>query len=285
MKDISAGKEHIPICAFNTVDSDRPMPFKYITKIIYPSLYSPKPPGGCGCKDGCSDSELCACALKNGGELPFNIDGAIIQAKPLVYECGPSCKCPPSCSNRVSQRGIRLPLEIFKTKTKGWGLRSLYSIPSGTFICKYIGEMLCQTEAEQRINDEYLFDIGHNCDKNSWWGGLPSFIPRMQSTAASGTTNVNFTIDAAKVGNLGRFINHSCSPNLYAQNMLYDHDDKRMPHVMLFAVDNIPPLQELTYHYNYTIDQVRDAKGNIKKKECHCGSLACTGRLSTGRLY
>ncbi|CAH2061470.1 unnamed protein product [Thlaspi arvense] len=57
-----------------------------------------------------------------------------------------------------------------------------------------------------------------------------------------------FTVDAAKKGNIGRFINHSCSPNLYAQNVLYDHEDKRIPHVMLFAMDNIPPLQELQLH-------------------------------------
>ncbi|CAH2061471.1 unnamed protein product [Thlaspi arvense] len=88
-----------------------------------------------------------------------------------------------------------------------------------------------------------------------------------------------FTVDAAKKGNIGRFINHSCSPNLYAQNVLYDHEDKRIPHVMLFAMDNIPPLQELTYHYNYMIDQVRDVNGNIKKKICYCGSSECTGRL------
>lgn len=162
-------------------------------------------------------------------------------------------------------------------------MRSLYSIPSGTFVCEYIGEMLEDAEAEQRTNDEYLFDIGHNYDDHTLWEGLPGYIPGVQSDVASETDaelkDVGFTIDAAEYGNVGRFINHSCSPNLYAQNLLYDHDDKKMPHVMFFAVDNIPPLQELTYHYNYTIDQVRDSEGNIKKKECLCGSSECTGRL------
>lgn len=88
-----------------------------------------------------------------------------------------------------------------------------------------------------------------------------------------------YTVDASKHGNVGRFINHSCSPNLYAQNVLYDHDDKSMPHIMLFAAENIPPLQELTYHYNYAVDQVHDSDGNIKRKDCHCGSDECTGRL------
>ena len=86
-------------------------------------------------------------------------------------------------------------------------------------------------------------------------------------------------IDAVEYGNVGRFVNHSCSPNLYAQNVLYDHEDKRMPHKMLFAAENISPLQELTYHYSYVIDQVYDSSGNIKKKSCFCGFSESTGRL------
>ncbi|KAK8949119.1 Histone-lysine N-methyltransferase, H3 lysine-9 specific SUVH6 [Platanthera zijinensis] len=280
VKDISQGKEKIAISVVNTIDTDQPMPFKYITKSIYPSWYTKTPPQGCNCTNGCSDSDKCACAVKNGGEIPFNFNEAIVQAKPLIYECSPSCKCSSSCHNRVSQRGIKMQLEIFKTNGRGWGVRSLKSISSGTFICEYIGEMLQDGEAEQRTNDEYLFDIGHNYDDRSLWEGLPNLIPGLQSSSQCDTVeSVGFTIDAAEYGNVGRFINHSCSPNLYAQNVLYDHDDKRMPHIMFFAVDNIPPLQELTYHYNYTIDEVRDSEGNIKQKACHCGSPECCGRL------
>ncbi|KAI0496368.1 hypothetical protein KFK09_022684 [Dendrobium nobile] len=279
-KDISQGKEKIPIVLVNTIDTDQLISFKYITKSIYPSWYFKTPPKGCDCTDGCSDSESCACAVKNGGEIPFNFNGAIVQAKPLIYECGPSCKCSISCHNRVSQRGIRMQLEIFKTRGRGWGVRSLKSITSGSFICEYVGELLQDGEAEQRSNDEYLFDIGHNYDDRSLWEDLPNYIPGLQSSSVCDTVeSVGFTIDAAEYGNVGRFINHSCSPNLYAQNVLYDHDDKRLPHIMFFAVDNIPPLQELTYHYNYTIDQVRDSEGNIKQKACHCGSPECCGRL------
>ncbi|MQL94433.1 hypothetical protein Taro_027086 [Colocasia esculenta] len=281
--DISEGKEKIPISVVNTVDDERPAHFEYVTKMIYPSWYKKTPSDGCLCKKRCSDSEKCACAVKNGGEIPFNFNGAIVQAKGLVYECGPSCSCAPSCHNRVSQHGIKVRLEIFKTKLRGWGVRSLSSIPSGSFICEYIGELIEDKEAEQRSNDEYLFDIGHNYDDHDLWEGLPNLMPDSDSSSHSKDERedheTGFTIDAAKYGNVGRFINHSCSPNLYAQNVLYDHDNKKMPHIMFFAAENIPPLQELTYHYNYTIDQVRDSEGNIKEKACHCGSHECTGRL------
>lgn len=276
--DISQGKESIPICAVNIIDDEKPPPFNYITKMIYPDWCRPIPLEGCACTDGCSDSERCYCAVLNGGEIPFNHNGAIVEAKALVYECGPSCKCPPSCHNRVSQHGIKFQLEVFKTKSRGWGVRSLNSIPSGSFICEYIGELLEDKEADQRTgNDEYLFDIGNNYSDNSLWDGLSTLLPDAQANACDTVEDGSFTIDAASYGNIGRFINHSCSPNLYAQNVLYDHEDKRIPHIMFFAAENIPPLQELSYHYNYMMDQVRDSDGNIKKKRCHCGSAECTG--------
>ncbi|GAB4834639.1 hypothetical protein Ancab_032902 [Ancistrocladus abbreviatus] len=277
--DISGGKERLPICAVNPIDNEKPPPFTYITRMMYPDWYQSIPPKGCDCMDGCSDSEKCACAVRNGGEIPYNYNGAIVEAKPLVYECGPCCKCPPSCHNRVSQHGIKFQLEIFKTESRGWGVRSLSSIPSGSFICEYIGELLEDKEAEQRTgNDEYLFDIGQNYSDNALWDGLSTLIPDLP-LMSSEVVEEGFTIDAATYGNVGRFINHSCSPNLYAQNVLYDNDDRRIPHIMLFAAENIPPLQELTYHYNYTIDQVHDSDGNIKKKSCYCGSSECTGRM------
>ncbi|KAI3691598.1 hypothetical protein L6452_31395 [Arctium lappa] len=265
--DITGGKEVFPICAVNTIDDEKPPSFTYITKIMYPDWYRPVPPKGCDCVGRCSDKR-CLCAFKNDGEIPYNHNGAIVEAKPLVYECGPSCRCPPSCYNKVTQNGMKIDLEIFKTETRGWGVRSLSSISSGSFICEYIGELLEDTEAEKRTgNDEYLFDIGQNyndCTK-----------PSTGEVVEGG----GFTIDAANYGNVGRFINHSCSPNLYAQNVLYDQEDKRMPHIMLFAAENIPPLQELTYHYNYAVDTVHDSDGNIKIKSCYCGSSECTGRL------
>ncbi|KAI4966704.1 hypothetical protein ZWY2020_037046 [Hordeum vulgare] len=277
--DISQGKEKTPICVINNIDNARPASFKYITRIKGTSLTAKRSHHGCDCTDGCSDSAKCACVVKNGGAFPYNFNGAVVHAKPLIYECGPSCRCPPSCHSRVSQHGMKIPLEVFRTTKTGWGVRSLRSISPGSFICEYVGELLDSDEANQRMNDEYLFDIGHNYDI---WKGMESILPGLSSSDPRSVTmddDKGFTIDAAKYGNIGRFINHSCSPNLYAQNILWDHDDKRVPHIMLFAAENISPLQELTYDYNYEIDHVRDMNGEVKVKYCHCGSPQCRNRL------
>lgn len=38
-----------------------------------------------------------------------------------LYECHAGCSCPPSCPNRVVERGRTIPLEIFRTPDRGWG--------------------------------------------------------------------------------------------------------------------------------------------------------------------
>lgn len=155
-------------------------------------------------------------------------------------------------------------------------MRSRDYVSSGSFMCEYVGELLDEKEAERRIDhDEYLFDVG-NYDEETPKRNKKFAV---ESNSFQRKDEDGFTLDAARYGNVGRFINHSCSPNLYAQNVMYDHGDRRVPHIMFFASKSIAPLEELTYDYNYQIDQVYDANGNLKKKNCRCGSRKCLGRM------
>lgn len=43
------------------------------------------------------------------------------------------------------QEGVRAPLEVFKTATKGWGVRATATILEGTYICTYAGEVRVAT--------------------------------------------------------------------------------------------------------------------------------------------
>lgn len=72
-------------------------------------------------------------------------------------------------------------------------------------------------------------------------------VPTINNTEGSEDQKLEsvpeFCIDAGSTGNIARFINHSCEPNLFVQCVLSAHHDLKLARVMLFAADNIPPLQ------------------------------------------
>nr|XP_039251763.1 histone-lysine N-methyltransferase SETDB1-like isoform X1 [Styela clava] len=83
-----------------------------------------------------------------------------------------------------------------------------------------------------------------------------------------------FIIDAKQTGNLGRYLNHSCAPNLLVQNVFIDTHDLRFPWVAFFATSTIRAGTELTWDYNYEIGSVEG-----REIQCYCGATKCRKRL------
>ncbi|HNZ65310.1 MAG TPA: SET domain-containing protein-lysine N-methyltransferase [Smithella sp.] len=77
-------------------------------------------------------------------------------------------------------------------------------------------------------------------------------------------------IDAKYNGNSARWINHSCKPNLEAEQ-----DGNR---VFLKALRDIKTGEELSYDYSLIIDSRKTAK--LKKEyACFCGAANCRGTM------
>ncbi|XP_066276703.1 histone-lysine N-methyltransferase SETDB1-like isoform X2 [Branchiostoma lanceolatum] len=83
-----------------------------------------------------------------------------------------------------------------------------------------------------------------------------------------------YVMDAKVIGNCGRYLNHSCSPNLFVQNVFVDTHDLRFPWVAFFSSKRIRGGTELTWDYNYQVGSVAG-----KVLYCYCGSEECRGRL------
>ncbi|KAL2725053.1 histone-lysine N-methyltransferase eggless-like [Vespula squamosa] len=83
-----------------------------------------------------------------------------------------------------------------------------------------------------------------------------------------------YIMDAKTTGNIGRYLNHSCDPNVFVQNVFVDTHDVRFPWVAFFALNYIRAGQELTWNYSYDV-------GSIPGKViiCKCGASNCRGRL------
>jgi len=83
-----------------------------------------------------------------------------------------------------------------------------------------------------------------------------------------------YVMDAKVSGNIGRYLNHSCSPNVFVQNVFVETHDPRFPWLSFFARTNIEAGEELSWDYSYVIGSV---PGKIL--ECYCNSDNCKGRL------
>ncbi|KAL3583636.1 hypothetical protein D5086_014697 [Populus alba] len=197
------------------------------------------------------------------GRFPYDDKGRIVLEEGyLVYECNSMCSCNKTCPNRVLQNGIRVKLEVFKTDNKGWAVRAGEPILRGTFICEYIGEVLDEQEANDRRDRygkegcSYLYKIdAHTNDMSRMVEGQSHYF-----------------IDATKYGNVSRFINHSCMPNLANHQVLVNSMDSQRAHIGLYASRDISFGEELTYNYRY---ELLPGEGY----PCHCGASKCRGRL------
>jgi histone-lysine N-methyltransferase SETDB1 len=62
----------------------------------------------------------------------------------------------------VVQNGLTVRLQLFRTQSKGWGLRCLDDLPKGAFVCTYAGHLLTDTMSNVRgkeLGDEYFADL------------------------------------------------------------------------------------------------------------------------------
>uniref|UniRef100_J3L4J0 SET domain-containing protein n=2 Tax=Oryza brachyantha TaxID=4533 RepID=J3L4J0_ORYBR len=179
-----------------------------------------------------------------------------------LRECGEGCPCGPSCGNRRTQRGITVRLRVMRHRKKGWGLHAAEVLRHGRFVCEYAGELLTTEEARKR---QRLYDELASVGKLS-----PALIV-IREHLPSGKACLRVNIDATKVGNAARFINHSCDGgNLHP--VLVRSSGSLLPRLCFFAARDINEGEELTFSYG-------DARVRPKGLPCFCGSLCCSGVL------
>jgi uncharacterized protein len=120
----------------------------------------------------------------------------------------------------------------------GWGVFASERIPKNTRIIQYAGEKITHRESARR-------EAVYMAQGRIWCFHL----------------NSRWVIDAGVGGNDARFINHSCTPNCYAQ--IVDGV------IWIRAAKTIEPGDELTYDYQ---------TAGEKSIQCRCRA-ACRTRL------
>ncbi|ESW25106.1 hypothetical protein PHAVU_003G007700 [Phaseolus vulgaris] len=249
--DISNRVENVGVRLFNDLDRNfDPLRYEYLVKTNFPQMvfHQSGRGTGCDCVDGCVEG--CFCAMKNGGEFPYNQSGVLLRGKPLVFECGPFCHCPPHCRNRVTQKGIKNRLEVFRSRETGWGVRSLDLIQAGGFICEYTGVVLTRDQAEiLSMNGDSLIYPNRFTARWAEWGDLSMIDSNYVRPSYPSIPPLDFALDVSRMRNVACYVSHSSTPNVLVQFVLYDHNNLMFPHLMLFAMENIPPMRELSLDY------------------------------------
>jgi hypothetical protein len=142
--------------------------------------------------------------------------------------------------------------ELRRSSIQGKGAFALRDIPKDTRVIEYTGERISAEEASARYDDSrakrhhtFLFELGdERC------------------------------IDAKRIGNDARYINHSCEPNCEARQ-----EGNR---IFIYARKQIPAGAELTYDYQYVIDGPLDAETRALYA-CKCGTRKCRGTIAVAR--
>ncbi|KAM3914547.1 histone-lysine N-methyltransferase SETMAR [Leptodactylus fuscus] len=221
---------------------------------------------GCECRGPRCVPGECACLPHGDNYLHRRLRSA---QKP-VLECNVLCRCGDSCANRETQQGLPFQLQLCQVPGKGWGVRAQETIPSGRFVCEYAGEVLGPEEARRRIRAQ---------DPDA-----SNYIIAVREHLHSGHV-LETVVDPTHIGNIGRFLNHSCQPNLV---MVPVRTHSMVPRLALFAAQDIRAGEELCYDYsgvafNFTPGgetQSRGKEGDVRqRKRCLCGTAPCSGYL------
>ncbi|XP_054160514.1 variant-silencing SET domain-containing protein-like [Oppia nitens] len=189
--------------------------------------------------------QSCMCKKPDPSDKETKSCGADCLNRLMYQECSPqTCPAEDYCQNQRIQRRQWSPgLDRFMTSNRGWGIRTTEPIKSGDFILEYIGEVVSEQKFKDRMAKVYKNDVHHYC------------------------LNINSTIviDGYRMGDEGRFVNHSCEPNSEMQKWSVNG----VYRIGLFALRDIMPNEELSYDYNFD-------NFNIETRQvCKCGSTKC----------
>ena len=210
---------------------------------------------GCHCVGQCGRSCSCSCAYDDEGCLS---DIYFETESPPITECNSRCTCTCNCRNRVSQNNPNRQLSLFETAHKGFGVISSIDLLKGSFVGEYVGEVISSSLTVERLKSLSSVD---KC-----------YIMQYNEHMSNGTI-MTTNIDATLKGNMMRFINHSCEPNLIVVPV---RSDSVVPRLCLFTSRNVAAGEELCFSY---FGQMNLKHAPIGKKKCYCGSQNCVGYL------
>ncbi|RKP38702.1 SET domain-containing protein [Dimargaris cristalligena] len=148
---------------------------------------------------------------------------------------------------KTSLKSRKKELQFCKSAIHDWGLFAMEPINASDMVIEYVGEIIRQKVADHRERIYERQGIGS------------SYLFRLDEDAV---------IDATKMGNMARFVNHCCQPNCNARIITVDGGKR----IVIYAKRDIDAGEEITYDYKFPIEK--------DKIPCLCGAEGCRGTLN-----
>lgn len=187
----------------------------------------------------------------------------------LGFACSEECGCKGRCDNNVTlllEKDI-FQLEVFrKNKIIGFGIRTNTAIPSGTPVMEFAGELVGRNSS-----NSYNYTAFHKKE----YQNIPTAFEKsekqiMRETMEAFTERVEWVINPEEIGNVGRFVCHSCEPNLAMIRVFQKGFTPAHCRFILVTQEVVFPGSELTFDYglNYVSTNLDN--------NCLCGKPSCT---------
>ena len=171
---------------------------------------------------------------------------------PAAHLEQPPAALPAKVGGKAGGRPGGRRLQVRKSGVHGKGVFALQPIAQGQVVIEYVGEVISWTEAVRR----------HPHD------------PSQPDHTFYFHLDDERVIDGLVGGNSSRWINHSCAPNIEA--------DDSGGRVFLTALHDIQPGEELFFDYGLVIDE-RMTPALKKRFACRCGASQCRGTMLAPR--
>ena len=136
------------------------------------------------------------------------------------------------------------------TKAEGWGVKQ--DIPRGAFVIECVEEVCSDDEIQNNRSEFYNAGMSHLYSLGYEEHEKPD------------------AIDATLYGNIFRFVNHSCEPNVRKYNVYVEKVDVKTPRLAFIAIKRLKKSAELTLDYGLK----NHGKGDQRKPtKCECGAV------------
>lgn len=135
------------------------------------------------------------------------------------------------------------PFELRPSTIHGLGGFATTLIPAGSRVIEYVGERITKEQSLERCARDNAFIF---CLDETW------------------------DLDGSVDWNPARLLNHCCEPNCDAENI--------EGRIWIVARRSIQPGEEITYNYNYDLEDYRE-------HPCRCASPQCVGFIVAEELF